>query len=309
MWLFKAAVVAVFVTSGFGCVARTTAPKAPHPASSSHEPPSVVPGVAADEDGATPMPLPPPVEAQATPEAGPGWLGIELAAVEPPAPGALVRSVFPQSPAQAAGLAAGDVILRIDGRAVDEPADVGRLIRARGAGARVDLALKRGGRDRLLAAVLSAKPDEDALIRNTYVGQQAPAFVGLEAAQGSAPITVGGLKGKVVVVEFWAGWCPICRLIAPRLTEWHRRIAPEGGLVLGITTESVQTAARDARGLGMTYPILADESGDTTQAYRAYSLPMLFILDQRGVVRDVVIGYSTEDLDAAEKLVDELLAG
>ena len=309
MWLFKAAVAAVFVASGVGCVARTTAPEAPHPAPTSPASSSRAAGVPADEAGPAPSLVAPPVEPLATTASGPGWLGIELAAVEPPGPGALVRSVFPQSPAQAAGLEAGDVILRIDGGAVDEPADVGRLIRARGAGARVNLALKRGGRDRLVAAVLSAKPDEDALIRKTYIGQAAPAFVGLKAAQGSAPITVGGLKGKVVVVEFWAGWCQICRMIAPRLTAWHERIAPEGGLVLGITSESVQTAARDARALGMTYPILADESGDTTQAYRAYSLPMLFIVDQRGVVRDVVIGYSTEDLDAAETLVDQLLAG
>jgi peroxiredoxin len=233
---------------------------------------------------------------------------VELAAVEPPGPGALVRSVFPTSPAEQAGLLPGDVILRVDGATVDEPADVGRLIRAQGEGARVNLSLRRAGKDRLLAAVLSAKPDEDELIHKTYVDQPAPAFVGLKAAQGSAPVSIGGFKGKVVVVEFWAGWCQVCRMAAPRLTEWHARIAPQGGLVVGITTDSVPEAARSARGFGMTYPILADESGDTTQAYRAYALPTLFVIDQQGVVRDVVIGYASDDLNEAEALVDELLA-
>jgi peroxiredoxin len=252
--------------------------------------------------------LPPPAEPRATPETGPGWLGIELSAVDPPAPGAQVRSVFPTSPAEAAGLRPGDVILRVDGDPVDEPADVGRLVRGKGVGARVNLSLRRGGKDRLLAAVLSAKPDEDELIRKTYLDLPAPAFVGLKAAQGSVGVTTSSLKGKVVVVEFWAGWCQVCRMAAPQLTEWHARIAPQGGMVLGITTGSVPEAARDARGFGMTFPILADESGDTTQAYRAYALPTLFILDRKGVVRDVVIGYSSDDIDGAKRLVDELLA-
>ncbi len=306
MALFKTGLLAALLVAASGCGPGTTAPQAPPPSTPSPESPWTAEGVALSSTEATGSELPPPAAAQEA--EGPGWLGVELAAVDPPAPGALVRSVFPSSPAESAGLRAGDVIHRIDGAAVDEPADVGRLIRGRGAGARVNLALRRGGRDRLLAAVLSAKPDQDELIRKTYIDQPAPAFVGLKAAQGNAPITVGALRGKVVVVEFWAGWCQVCRLAAPRLTEWHSRIAPQGGLVLGITTDSIPEAARAARGFGMTYPILVDESGDTTQAYRAYSLPTLFIVDQQGVVRDVVIGYSTEDLATAEQLVDELLA-
>ncbi|HEV8246920.1 MAG TPA: redoxin domain-containing protein [Polyangiaceae bacterium] len=259
------------------------------------------------------MPPPPPIARDPAPDpeperqSGPGWLGVELAAQPPPEVGVLVREVMPHSPAETAGLTAGDVLISIDGQVVAGPTDVVRLISERSAGKRVALAFRRGAVDRLVAAVLAARPDQDELMRKTYVGSPAPQFRSLTTVQGSVPGEVAGFKGKVLVVEFWASWCVPCRLSAPKLNAWHERWKAEGLEVLGVTTDPATSATQAAIDFGIRYSVASDQSGQTSRAYRAMSIPMLFVIDRAGVVRDVEVGYSTDGLARAERLVEELV--
>jgi len=111
-------------------------------------------------------------------------------------------------------------------------------------------------------------------------------------------VSLGAYRNRVVVVEFWAPWCAVCRVIAPELTSWHQTFVADGGLVLGITTEGVQEAVVGTQELGIGYPVLADESGTTTVRYRAFALPTLFLIDRQGIVRDVLVGYDAPALAA-----------
>ncbi len=250
----------------------------------------------------------PPAEEQPEQAAkGPGWLGVELAAQPPTEAGVMVRDVVPHSPAQAAGLSAGDILISIDGEVVSRPGDVVRLIAQRRAGARVAVAFRRGDADRLAAVVLEARPDLDEQMRKTYVGAPAPSFRSLTTVQGSVPADVSALKGKVVIVEFWASWCVPCRLSAPKLNAWHERWKAEGLEVLGVTTDPATFATQAALEFGIHYSIASDESGQTSRAYRALSIPTLFVIDRSGVVRDVVVGYSSDRLAQTEQLVQELV--
>jgi peroxiredoxin len=232
---------------------------------------------------------------------------VELAAREADQPGVAIRDVTPDSPAEHAGLAAGDVLLSIDGEAVQRPNDVVRLIASRRAGARVALAFRRGDSDRLAAAVLDARPDMDELMRKTYVGSPAPSFTALSAVQGSVPAGVAALRGKVVVIEFWASWCVPCRMTAPKLNAWHDRWKAEGLEVLGVTTDPAVAASQAAVEFGIHYAVASDESGKTSRAWRALSIPTLFVIDRTGVIREVVVGYQTDRLAAAEKLIEKLV--
>jgi peroxiredoxin len=238
----------------------------------------------------------------------PGWLGVELSARLPDEPGVLVRAVVPGSPAERAGVLDRDVIVSVDGQSVSRPPDVIAAVAGHRAGDRVAIALLRGGSDRLVAATLEALPNEEALMKKRYLDAPAPALGELKAVQGTVEPNLARLRGKVVLLEFWATWCAPCRLTAPLLSDWSNRRGAEGLTVLGVTADSVQVAANGARDGSMSYPLFSDESGATIRSFRAFALPTLFVIDRRGVVRDVMVGLSSERLREIDGLLSRLLA-
>jgi len=237
-----------------------------------------------------------------------GWLGVELAAAAAREPGVLVRSVVRGSPAARAGVAAGDVILTIDGETVAQPSDIVRLVGERSAGQRTSIGLMRGTENRLLAVTLGRVPADNDVMRMSFVGGVAPAFTGLQTVQGSVAASIGALRGKVVLLEFWAPWCVACRFLVPTMNDWHAQFRPQGVEVIGITMDPVLQASQAARQLGMQYNIASDFSGETSRAYRAHAIPTLFVIDRKGVVRDVMVGYSAERLQALRSLLGRLVS-
>jgi thiol-disulfide isomerase/thioredoxin len=240
---------------------------------------------------------------------GPGWLGVELGKPSLAEGGVVVRDVLRGSPAERAGLLPGDRILRIDSSSVSLPQDVVRAVSLRRAGDRVGVALLRNGSERLVPVLLSGRPDPDALLKLAFLDGPAPAWRPLATVRGSVPEAIADLRGKVVVIDFWASWCVPCRMTVPTLNAWHDRYGAQGLVVIGVTMDAPEVALQASLELGMDYAVASDPDGETMRLYKAFTLPTMFIIDRQGKVRDATVGYSSDGLRKTELEVARLLSG
>jgi cytochrome c biogenesis protein CcmG, thiol:disulfide interchange protein DsbE len=114
------------------------------------------------------------------------------------------------------------------------------------------------------------------------------AYVGLDGK----PLSDESLRGKVVLVNFWATWCTPCRVEMPALDRMHQRHEAAGFVVVGLAVDRVSTEAVRAfvRERGVSYPIAhVDPSAEATfGGVRGY--PTSFLLDRQGRIRHTVIG-------------------
>lgn len=105
--------------------------------------------------------------------------------------------------------------------------------------------------------------------------------------------TLSELKGKAVLVNLWATWCPPCRAEMPAIQNIYDEYKDQGFIVLAInmtTQDNPLNIAPFATEYNLTFPILLDETGEISAAYQLRSLPSSYFIDREGVISEVVIG-------------------
>jgi peroxiredoxin len=98
------------------------------------------------------------------------------------------------------------------------------------------------------------------------------------------PFALSHYKGKVILLDFWATWCPPCRRQIPGLIELHNRYRTRGFTVIGVSMdESASDAKRFAKRLKISYPILIGAGRDDLEpAFGTLALPTSFLIDRDG---------------------------
>lgn len=127
------------------------------------------------------------------------------------------------------------------------------------------------------------------------IGQPAPDFT-LPTLDGSS-VRLADLKGRVVIVNFWATWCPPCENETPRLVGWYAQHRAAGLEVLGV--DKLVQDSRDAvdefvAKYAVPYAVPLDQTGDISRQWQALNLPRSYVIDREGVVRYVRLGELTQ---------------
>ena len=118
---------------------------------------------------------------------------------------------------------------------------------------------------------------------------------------GGGRASLEDFRGKVVVLNFWASWCEPCRDEAPVLERWHKRMAAQGGTVLGVDALDSDDDAREfVRRYGITYPNIRDVSGERLRPFGIAAYPETFLIDRRGRIAALVRGPVDEEFLARE---------
>lgn len=139
-------------------------------------------------------------------------------------------------------------------------------------------------------------------------GAQVPALSLAALEEGAAALTLGGFKGRVVYVDFWASWCVPCRLSMPALDEIYRRNKARGFAVVGVNKDAtVAEAKRFLAKVPVSFALARDPADTAAKGFDVKAMPSGYLVDRRGVVRHVHRGFTAETGAALEKEIDSLL--
>ncbi|MGZ3427370.1 MAG: TlpA family protein disulfide reductase [Polyangia bacterium] len=139
-------------------------------------------------------------------------------------------------------------------------------------------------------------------------GQRAPEF-SLPSLKGST-VALSQLRGKVVLVDFWAQWCEPCKKELPQLDRLSKEYSSKGVVVLAVNIDKQRdNAERMVKQLGLTLDVLLDPAGSVAGSYDLPKMPTSFVVDKKGIVRFVNEGFDgPKDVERFKQELDELVA-
>jgi len=162
------------------------------------------------------------------------------------------------------------------------------------------------------ALAVKLRPQLDLL----EVGDAAPSFHGTDLRTGR-PATLADYRGKVVLLNIWATWCPPCRVEMPSMERLHQKLAGTDFRIVAVSVDGDAFHPEDsqdpagimtfAKGMGLTFDILHDPSGAIRKSYQTTGVPESFVIDRDGVIVKKVIGAAEWDGPVNETILRRLL--
>ena len=153
------------------------------------------------------------------------------------------------------------------------------------------------------------------------LGEPAPEFASVDQWFPGTQKTLADLKGKVVLLDFWATWCGPCIEAFPALIEWQQDFSRDGFEILGVTRyygmasgmaadekSELEYLKRYRRDKGLSYPFVVAKGQGLQLQYGATGLPTTVLVDRKGIVRYIEAGTSTSRLLQTREMILKLLA-
>lgn len=157
------------------------------------------------------------------------------------------------------------------------------------------------------ASITWAQHSEDA-----FVGQKAPELKAGDVWFNSAPLKLEKLRGKVVMIDFWAFDCPNCAEAMPHVKELYKKYGKDGLVIIGVHTPRIDYEKDVAKikeavaHKGIEYPVVVDNKYQIWSDYLCAAWPSHFVVDQDGVIQLSHTG--TGRYEDTEKVIQKLLS-
>ena len=138
-------------------------------------------------------------------------------------------------------------------------------------------------------------------------GQKFPSF-DLDKLTASGKLSSSELKGKVVVVDFWASWCEPCKKELPALNGLYKKYKGKGLVVVGLNVDDTKDTAKDfIKEHKVEFPLAYDAGKKLAEQCGLSTMPSSYVLDRKGNVKKVHLGFREDDLKKFEAEIKSLL--
>jgi cytochrome c biogenesis protein CcmG/thiol:disulfide interchange protein DsbE len=159
----------------------------------------------------------------------------------------------------------------------------------------------------IVVAVATLLPAAFASAGSLRPGASAPGLT-LPAGDGKT-LSLANLRGKVVLVDFWASWCGPCQTEFPALDAMYRSLHDRGVEVVAVNLDEKHAdAERFLADHPHEMPVVFDPTGKSAETFGVEGMPTSFVIGRDGRVRFVHVGYTSRTLQSYQREIEQLLA-